>query len=181
MLTKRTHDEVLVELRRCDFIIDEAYSDTPMSVTAAEAASFGKPTVVGGYYAADIRASIPDDLMPPSLFCHPDMIESAIDSLILDPVGRVALGARARCFVEARWSAVEVSRRYMAMIRGDVPPDWYCNPQDISYVHGCGVSAPQLRETLRRFLDAGGPRAFCLEDKPVLKARLLRMASEGSL
>ena len=40
---------VIAELEKCDFIVDQLYSDTPMSGFATEAAFFGKTAVVGGY------------------------------------------------------------------------------------------------------------------------------------
>jgi hypothetical protein len=64
----KPHDVVLQELQRCDLIIDQVYSDTPMAMFAAEAAGFGKPALVGGYYADLIQGIIPYELIPPSLF-----------------------------------------------------------------------------------------------------------------
>src|SRR3990170_1211052 len=45
-IIRKTNAEVLDELSRCDFIIDELYSDAAMAGFATEAAFFGKPAIV---------------------------------------------------------------------------------------------------------------------------------------
>ena len=58
-------DGILAELARCDFVIDQLYSDYPLPGLATEAAWFGKPTVVGGYAQYAIR---PARLLVPHLY-----------------------------------------------------------------------------------------------------------------
>ena len=71
------NDVVLDELARCDFVVDELYSDTRMAGLATEAAFLGKPTVVGGYARDEdlaIEGIYPPSTFPPVQFCHPDRI-----------------------------------------------------------------------------------------------------------
>ncbi|MGL4525513.1 MAG: hypothetical protein ACRCUC_00915, partial [Aestuariivirga sp.] len=61
-IEKMPNAQVLRELASCDFVIDQLYSDSPMATFATEAAHFGKPAVVAGYFAAQ---------MPEMLGGHP--------------------------------------------------------------------------------------------------------------
>ena len=95
----KTHSEVIYEIEHCDFIVDQAYSDTPLAGFATEAAWFGKPAVVGGYGINFLKNYIPKDMWPPSKICQPQDIEQAIESLIINIEARCSLGKKAYDFV----------------------------------------------------------------------------------
>src|SRR4029079_1803555 len=78
-------NEVLRErLRRAAFVVDQVWGDTPMGGLAADAALFGKPTVVSGYAWEEHRRLLPADAFPPSELCDPDGLEAAIARLLTD-------------------------------------------------------------------------------------------------
>lgn len=176
-ISGRPHAEVLSEIQRASFVIDELYSDTPLAGFATEAAFFGKPSVVGSYYYEQIRQILPPEETPPSMFCHPDAVEAAIERLIVDPVLREDLGRRAFAFVHEHWAARRVAEKYLMLIRGVIPRNWLLDPADISYVHGVGLSEVRGAEVLRAFLRVGGRGALCLRDKPHLANLLVKAAT----
>lgn len=176
-LTGRPNAEVLAELACCDFVVDELYSDTPMAVFAAEAAFFGRPAVVGSYYAQQIHRDVAPEHIPPSLFVAPEEVPEAIRRLVEDRAFREDLGAKARAFVLSRWSAPEVARRYLALLQGDIPPSWLCDPHRISYLHGCGLTEARARRLVSAFVRMGGAGSLCLHDKPRLRDALLSFAA----
>ncbi len=167
---------VLEELVKCDFVVDQVYSDIPMAGFAMEAAFFGKPAVVGGYGQAVTRMTVPAHLIPPSYFCHPDEVESAIEKLIVDETFRLELGGRAREFVRANWSADKVAERYLQIIRGNIPEDWLFDPKQIAYVHGAGLSECDAKALIRSVIEVGGKEALQVSDKPELERRLVEFA-----
>jgi glycosyltransferase involved in cell wall biosynthesis len=178
-LSGRPNSEVLEELSRCDFVIDEVYSDTRFAGLSTEAAAYGRPTVVAGY-ASDAHFGIPGVLekedFPPIHYCHPEELEAAIDKLITDPDYRVTLGERARRYVEARWTPREVARRYLLALNGDAPRSWFYDPRRIRYVHGYGISETRLAALLKEFLACGGVEALQLSDKPDLKSLFVKLS-----
>ncbi len=176
-ITGKPNREVLEELERCDFVVDEIYSDTPMAVFATEAAFAGKPTVVGGYYSRNIREDVPAACIPPSLFCHPDDLEKSIEKMVSDKAYREELGKKAFDFVMTHWSAKTVAARYLQLIRGDIPEAWLYNPYRIRYLHGCGLPEEKARAIIRGFVAAAGPGALCLRDKPELVRLFTQFAS----
>lgn len=175
-ITGRPHAEVLAELARCDFIIDERYSDTPMAVFATEAAFYRKPAVVGSYYAESIRRDVAEENIPPSLFCLPGRMEEAIERLVADGAFRRDLGERAYDFVTSRWSAGGVAARYLILIEGKAPAAWFFDPHAIRYLHGCGLPEAKARGIVGRLIRLGGKGALCLSDKPVLEDLFIRFA-----
>ncbi|PKN52261.1 MAG: hypothetical protein CVU55_08220 [Deltaproteobacteria bacterium HGW-Deltaproteobacteria-13] len=176
-ITGRPNTEVLQELRMCDFIVDEIYSDTPMAIFATEAAFAGKPAVVGSYYVNLIKDDIPDSDMPPSMFCHPDRLEETMERLIVDKDFREELGGKARDFVMKNWSSVKVAQHYLMLIDGNIPPEWIYDPHNIRYLHGCGLSEDKSKKIIAAFLKIGGIKSLCLSDKPELEEMFVRFAS----
>lgn len=177
-ISGKPNREVLAELAKCDFVIDQLYSDMPMVGFATEAAFFGKPAIVGGYYSEEIGGDIAAKWIPPSLFCLPENIESAIEKLITDLEFRESLGKRAREFVERNWSAAEVAKRVVALIDGNFPKEWLFDPSECRYIYGMGMSKKRLHRIITGILDYYGPEAFRLEDKPLLLERILNFAAK---
>lgn len=171
------NNRVLQELAACDFVVDQLYADTPLATFATEAAWFGKPAVVGGYCGDVLRQSLRLSDMPPSLLVMPDMLAAAIERMVTDPTYREALGERARRFVETNWNATEVARRYLRLLDGDVPSEWWCDPADSHYVYGCGLPLERSRQLLELLLRAHGPDSLQVNDKPVLRQALIGFAA----
>lgn len=157
------------ELRRCHFVIDQLYSDVPMSAFSAEAARYGKPAVVGSYGWDEIGRLIPDGHRAPVEQCHPDEIGSAVRRLATDPTHRRSLGHEARRFVE-EWAGEAVARRYLRLLAGERPPAWMEDPSAVRYVHGVGLSESRARETVAAVIRKGGIGALQINDKPALEA-----------
>ena len=176
-ITGRPNSEVLQELAKCDFIVDEIYSDTPMAVFATEAAFAGKPAVVGSYYVNQIKDDLPTDNMPPSMFCHPDLLEASMEKLIVDHQFREELGKKAQEFVITNWSAKKVAQHYLMLIDGNLPREWLYDPHNIRYLHGCGLSEAKAKKIIASFLKTGGRKSLCLSDKPELEEFFVQFSS----
>lgn len=168
-ITGRPNAEVLEEINRCDFVVDQLYSDTPMAGFAAEAAFHGKPAAVAGYYSEHVRADLPDGWMPPSLYCRPAEIADGIERLVVDRAFRRELGAQAKRFVEEHWTARQVASRYLQLIDGTFPPWWLYDPARIRYFKGMGWPDSRCRQVVRAVIERYGLGALQLADKPELE------------
>ena len=171
-LVDQPNQVVLNELARCDFVVDEVYSDTRMAGLATEAAFFGKATVVGGYARDEdlaIEGVYSASEFPPVQFCHPDHIMEAIEQLITDVTYRLELGERAREFVSTRWTPIGVARRYVALIEDRIPDSWMFDPRGIRYFAGAGMPEMVTRAAVRRLIELFGIGALCLSDKPEME------------
>jgi glycosyltransferase involved in cell wall biosynthesis len=179
VLTGRPNAEILAAIAECDVVIDQLYSDTPMAALAAEAASLGRPAIVGGYGWEALRAMTSQESMPPAHLCRPEEIVDAIRRLATDAAYRADLGLRARRFLEDRWLPERVGRRYLTLLAGDAPAEWSWEPQRTTYVHGAGAPEDQLRASVARVLEACGTAGLHLEDKPHLVEALVGLAAEA--
>lgn len=145
--------DVLETLREVDLVVDQLWSDTPMAGLATEAASRGVPTLVAGFGWHDLDEIMPRESWPPSFICAPDLLFATIQSLVSDPVKLKDMGARARSFVREIWSEEAVAIRFLRLIRGDVPAEWWVDPNRITYQWGAGCSQEAVtafRETVGR-------------------------------
>ena len=172
----RPHAEVQAELARCDFVVDQLYSDTPMAGFATEAAHHGRPAVVGGYAAEHLARIRPPDAWPPTLYCHPAEVEDAIHRLATDPGFRRDLGERARAFVTGAWAPRRVAERFVRLFADDVPPEWLFDPHEVRYVFGGALPEARSRELVAAVVAHAGPSALQLDDKPALRGAVLRHA-----
>lgn len=170
------NEVVLKELARCDFIVDQLYADTPLAAFATEAAFFGKPAVVGGYFAEAIEQCLVPADIPPSLFVAPDDLEMAIERLVVDSAFRLQLGEQARQFVLSRWSLTGVAGRYLQLLNDDIPGQWWCDPAEVRYLNGSGLPGGRTRRLVGLLLDHFGASALQVEDKPWLESALVEFA-----
>jgi hypothetical protein len=164
-------------LRRCSFVVDQVWADTPMAGLAADAALYGKPTVVSGYPWDELRRLVPADAFPPSELCDPATLEDAVIRLLTDERHRSELGTRARAFVEERWNARAVAERFLELLDGRAPAEWVCDPVDIRYVLGWGQPSDRSLELVRDVVGHAGTEGLGLADKPAAEAALLELAS----
>ncbi len=167
---------VLEELSLCDFVVDQLYSDTPMAGFATEAAWFGKPAVVGGYGWELLKKVIPPGMFPPSQICHPDHLEEAIEQLIADEKYRTDLGNEAYRFVREKWSVQQIAERYIRLIEGDFPKEWYINPDAFIYLLGGCLSESRVKEIVSKLISVKGVKALQLSEKPALERAFLEFA-----
>ena len=92
----RAFDDVIKLIKRCDFVVDQVYSDTPLAGFATEAAWFGKPALVCGYGLQSIKKHFPPKMFPPSYTCHPKFLEDGLRVLVSDRLIREKLGKDAQ-------------------------------------------------------------------------------------
>jgi len=177
----RSNSEVLNEIQKSDFVIDQVYSDTPMAGFATESAWFGKPSIVGGYGWEALKNFVKTDLWPPSLLCHPDNLLNAIEDFLIYPQRRIDMGKKAKEFVQKKWSAVEVAKKYQRIINNDIPVEWWINPKDVHYFEGAGQSEERTRQNIRELVKDYGIEALQLSHRPDLEAAFLKFARIESL
>jgi hypothetical protein len=175
----KSNSVVLDELSRCDFVVDQLYSDTPFAAFATEAAFLGKPAVVSGYFSKYVASTIRANEIPPSLFVLPELIESAIERMIIDDQFRLELGQKAKEFVESSWTVELVAGRYLKLLEDEVPDDWWCNPHDVRYVGGCGMPLNHAKSLVSGLIKKFGVSALQLSDKPALEQAFIDLTSES--
>lgn len=172
---------VLEELQRCDFVLDELYSDVPLAMLATEAAMFGKPVVVGGYYAEQYKIDNPDTDLPPSLYVEPENIKEAIKKLIDDQEYRLNLGRQAKDFVQKKWSPWKVAENYLRLVEGSYSENWMCSPITLSYFRGWGLSKENWQKQVNRYVSFMGEDALFLDHNPKLRQMVMAEVQQSKV
>lgn len=176
-LSGRPNHEVIDELQRCDFVIDQLYSDIPLAGFATEAAFFGKPAAVGGYAHETLRSFYGSSQLPVETYVRPEDIESLVRRLITDSDFRQKCGKKSGNFVHNSWNAKTVASQFLRVINGTIPDAWWVTPADLRYLHGFGETEKVRRAFLRRVLETEGRSALKLSDKPELEQLFVDFAS----
>ena len=179
LVSGQPHKVVMQQLKTCDFVVDQLYSDTPMAGFGSEAAWHSKPCVIAGYAFGWVENHFPEDMVPPSYTCQPDDIEAAIKDLIDNPDKRHKLGKQAHDFVKQKWERTEVAKRWVKLIQNDVPKEWWFSPSDCAYLMGCGQSIEVSQNTINQQIGLFGVESLCVSHNPALEAALIEFAQQN--
>jgi hypothetical protein len=174
-LSGRPNAEVLEEVSKCSFVVDELYSDNVLAGLGTEAATLGKATIIGGY-VHDVDLGVPHEMIPPAIRTMPEEFERTLRETILSRNFR-EVGAAAHRFVTEHWNPAEVAKRLLALIEPGSGGIGAVDPAGTAYVHGWGFPAEKLRIFLRKYLHMFGAAALYLEDKPALRQAILDFAA----
>lgn len=172
----RPNAEVLQALHDCHLVVDQLYSDTPMAAFATEAASLGRAVIVGGCAADRAAAQVGPLPLPPTVYVRPEDFEATLEALVRDPARREALGAAGAAFVATEWSPAVVGARLLRVLRGDIPPAWWCQPSEVDHVVGCGLPESVARERVAAMIRHGGRAALQVAHNPALERAFVAFA-----
>jgi hypothetical protein len=165
----KKNSEVIDEILKCDFVIDQVYSDFPLAGFATEAAWYGKPAVVGGYGLLYLKSITPAHMWPPSKICHPSEIINAIEDLIVNVDERKRIGVEANQFVRKNWNGLSFASRYKKLIDGEIPSEWIFHSSDITYLEGYGQSIDQTKKNIVEIIEKYGVESLHLSHRPNLE------------
>lgn len=172
-LVGKSNSEVLDELKRCDFVLDEIYSDIPIAGLSSEAAAFKKISIVAGYYNEKIKNDVKDNYLPPSLFINPSDIEENIINLIENKYKISVLGKEIFDFIAENWSSKEIANKFSMLINDKFPEEWLYNTMDNSYIYGYGISKEELKKQYIEIYNKFGIEGFQLEHNPKLEKKVI--------
>lgn len=177
-LTGVPNKKVIDEIQKCDFIIDELYSDTPMATFAAEAGYFGKPAIVCGYFSK-LYKNYYTPTPPPTLYVMPEHAEDAIIKLIEDAAFRRNLGEKARKYVHEQLDSSIVAKKIENVIRGDFPKEWIVNAAEVGYLYGYGLSKEEIAKKIQSMAKKFGPEALLIKGKKPLNKNIMELVKNG--
>jgi hypothetical protein len=175
-LKNRTNVEVLEEIQRCDLVLDELFSDTPLATLGIEASLYKKPLIVGGYFSLIVSDVLPAELLSPTLFVHPDKIERALRDLLLRSEEWPAIGEKQWQYVMNNYAPSKVANRLELIASGNFSSEYLYSPQDVTYINGWGISENNLKKQVFNYVNELGGDALLLNNNKVLKEKLLNFA-----
>jgi hypothetical protein len=168
---KQPHHVVIDEIMKCDFVVDQMYSDVPMPVFSTEAAQYGKPAVVCGYAQSIFFDSFEKGKIPPTVYRVPDQIVKSIEELIKYPKYRIEMGNKARDYVKSEWDDRRIAMIYIGILdKGEL---WETtNHLNILYTKGCGISEDKSKYIIQQIVNMYGVDGLQI-DNSVLRKKFL--------
>lgn len=174
-ITGRPNVEVRAELEQCDLVIDQLYSDSPMTGIAHEAAEFSKPTLVAGYGLSTVAEYSWAMAAPPTIKCTPPTFINTLKDYLNDHDARIDVGQKAFEFVSMEWNQDVVAARYNRLIASDTDKRWIFNPRDIPYISGCALSTEELITIVSKYVAQYSPEGLEIDHRPDLKIDILNL------
>jgi len=78
--------------------------------------------------------------------------------------------------VREKWSVQQIAERYIRLIEGDFPKEWYINPDAFIYLLGGCLSESRVKEIVSKLISVKGVKALQLSEKPALERAFLEFA-----
>jgi len=171
-----TNAEVHEAIKQCDFVIDCLWADCPAGVLAAEAGVLGKPVIIGGYFEDYGSSYYSKEDIPPYLCVPSDAMEQAIETLIVDAKYRAELGESLQVYMKTYRTAEQIASKYLKIIEGDIPEQWWFDPCHIVYVNGSGAPEYHIKALIRGYIQRYGISGLKLSDKPKLEEAFINFS-----
>lgn len=177
VIVGKTPAEVFEAIERCDLVVDELYSDTPLAGLGSEAMSHGKAVVVGVNESDALLATIPPEMRPPSIICTAATLFTCLKKTISSNEFLRSRSVMGSNFIKHQWSAKTVASRYKLVIDGGCPDSWRFNPYSLVYSSGWGMTRSEISDSVASFLQLYGKKSMLLSDKKRLIDILSRLAN----
>jgi hypothetical protein len=170
-----SNDEVISKLIESDIAIDQLYSDTRLAGFGTEAASRGVAVLAGSYGVSELNECVQEAFLPPALVVHPRDIEDTFRQLVEDRDFRDRTANDCQTFISSNWSAKKVSERFLLVVNGMFPQDWYFDPLKVSYVHGACLEESELISIWNSGTARFGPEFLNIPHRPDLYEKMQNM------
>lgn len=167
-----SNSEVISSLVESDIAIDQLYSDTGLGGFGTEAASLGVAVLSGSYGVSELNESIQQAFLPPALVVHPRDVEATFKRLVEDRDYREQIANDCKNFATSNWSVKNVSERFLLVINGTFPLDWYFDPTVVCYVNGCGLEENELIKICHSGIARFGRKFVDIHHRPDLTEKI---------
>ena len=167
-LTGVSQSQVVAAMQQADVVIDQLFDDIGYSGIAVEAALVGRPVLLSGYNAQRWRQLSQQGVLPPFAYATPDNWLEVLKPLLQSADQREQLTQATHQFVTTQWTLPQVAQRYLKVLQGDIPEQWWVQPIQLTYAHGWGLAQPELELVLKAYHQVNGPEAFKLIHAPLV-------------
>lgn len=175
-ITGMPNSQVLENIEKCDIVIDELYSDSPLGGLGVEAAGFMKPTLLSGYYSKYFHRDNHKYPMPPSLYCLPENLEKEFVKICENEELRREKGKELFEFVSENWSSLAVAQKFSIIINDEVPDSWFFESSQNDYIEGYGVQKDIIYKLYKKIINEYGEQSLCLNHNP----KMLKIIRESA-
>ncbi len=163
------NDEILRRIVNASILIDQVYSDLPLSGLGMEAMACGVPVLVSGYGLDEIKLKYEEKKFPPVIISNPDRLEDDLRLIINNKEKLNKISQDGIDFINKNWSINEVAKKYKKIIIGNVDVAWMHRAESFAYVYGYGLSYKQLSENITAYIKLKGAGGLFLSHRKKLE------------
>jgi hypothetical protein len=138
-ITGVTNSEVLDMISSVDLVIDQLWSDSPMTMIMYEAASLGKPSITFGAALPTLQLLNKQIPLPIYGYFPIDQIREKITLFATDKNERDKLAELQGRFVRQNATLEAVAKNFDKVINDKIPNNWIIDPNHCEYTGGCGL------------------------------------------
>lgn len=171
--------QILEEIKRCDFVLDQLYSDTPLATFALEAAYYGKQAIVSGYFTEYYKNNYSNGSCPPTMYVPPEKLYEVVDKMICDVSFRKRSGMEAQVFVKKYMNSKAVAERFYKANNGDIASEWIFHPLKVGYLESCGVKREVQRQIITEMYNKCSIEKMGTEGTPLLTKEIMEVVCGG--
>lgn len=135
-----SNSEILEAISSVDLVIDQLWSDSPMSMIGYEAASLGKPSITFGAALPTLQSLDKRISLPIYGYFPLEKVREIILLFSTSSSEREKLAKLQREFVVQNASLDRVAENFANIIYDRVPQNWITDPLDCHYFGGSGLS-----------------------------------------
>ena len=140
-------EEVKAVMKSSDLLIDQIYADAPVSGVTLEAASYGIPSVILGYYPKADKSI--GKVYPPVIHGDPEQLVEVIEKCFRDSAYREWIGKSAKIYVEQFMSPKSIATRLSNIFAHDIPETWWLNNESVEYLYGYGQTKQRTKQIIQ--------------------------------
>ncbi len=178
-LTGVDNEYVLEHLKSATLLIDQVFSDLPLSGLGMEAMVHGVPVLLSGYALERLKNCYKEEIFPPVILTNPDDLEDKLNYILSNAEMLNEYSTKGLSFIESYWSPTEVAKKYIDIIQGTIDESCLHNPSNFLYVHGYGMSRNLLIKNLANYIKLNGFEGLHIAKRPALKNAILELIAEG--
>lgn len=173
-VTGVSNKELQKKILSADIVIDQLYADYPLPGLASECSINGIPVIVCGYYAECCEKTWVKPL-PPNIFCMPEELEENLIRLIENEDLRKAIGEAEKEYINKYTKVDIVAKKVLSLLDGEIPEDWWFNPEDNDYIWGMGKSKDLITKHVVELVQSYGEKSLKLPENSVLRKKYMEL------
>lgn len=167
----KPHQEVCKGLCEAHILIDQLYSDIPLTAASSEGAFYNCFTIMGGYQLEKTLATMPENLRPNLHYIQPskEELKNILIKAITDRNFRKSEADKQTAFVKQYCTPKSFAERFLKIIKTEAPESWYIKTEEPSIETGCVISKQEMVDNLKCFVSRFGIKATKIKNKKLLQ------------
>lgn len=163
VLSNVPNSVVLKGIIDADIVLDSLWNESPAGTLPAEAAFFGKPVIIGSYFAdSQFNSMYQNKDIPPYAFILPEKFSEELERLVAKENYRKSQGNRLFQYMCKNKNLRAITQNYLKIASGNLESEYYFNPKKINYFNGYGADKKRICIYAQEYINRYGKKNLFL-------------------